>query len=225
MFMEGLYNPHKLEELWQQSKAKKIWDNFQATRLHSKQNKPRPTRLGTFSSSGNDQPDDNVLIADYMNRWTSSKAGTTILGSPTRATENFELSEKASTYDIRVLKEPEDSTPIQSYTHWMNENALRMEMGIPLIPLPKHTISKIDYHDKFDSSSGTDDDLTQSGQTEDCVRQSTFTKPESNPTTNTQTDQDSTETLVIRATPHRRMVCWEKPGLHNQSIERFYPPG
>ena len=225
MFMEGLSNPHKLKELWQQSKAKKIWDNFQATRLHSKQNNPQPTRLGTFSSSGNDQPDDNVLIANYMNRWTSSKAGTTILGSPTPVTENFELSEKASTYDIRVLKELEDSTPIQSYTHWMNENALRMEMGIPLIPLPKHTISKIDYHDKSDSSSGTDDDLTQSGQTEHCVTQSTFTKPESNPTTNTQTDQDSTETLVIRATPHRRMVCWEKPGLHNQSIERFYPPG
>ena len=35
MFMEGLSNPHKLEELWQQSKAKKLWDNFQATRLHS----------------------------------------------------------------------------------------------------------------------------------------------------------------------------------------------
>ena len=75
-----------------------------------------------------------------MNRWTSSKARTTILGSPTPVTENFELSEKASTYDIRVLKELEDSTPIQSYTHWMNENALRMETEIPLIPHPKHTI-------------------------------------------------------------------------------------
>ena len=75
-----------------------------------------------------------------MNQWSNSKAGTTIVGSPTLATENSKLAEKTSTYDSRVLKEPEDATLIQSYTHWMNENALRMETEIPLIPHPKHTI-------------------------------------------------------------------------------------
>jgi len=29
-FMEGLLNPHMIEELWQKSKAKKMWNNFQS---------------------------------------------------------------------------------------------------------------------------------------------------------------------------------------------------
>ena len=44
-FMEGLLNPHMIEELWQKSKAKKKWDNFQSG-LHnqqaSKERIPRP---------------------------------------------------------------------------------------------------------------------------------------------------------------------------------------
>jgi len=35
-FMEGLLNPHMIEELWQKSKAKKKWDNFQSG-LHNQQ--------------------------------------------------------------------------------------------------------------------------------------------------------------------------------------------
>jgi len=31
LFMEGLCNPHKIDELWQQSKAKKMWENFQSS--------------------------------------------------------------------------------------------------------------------------------------------------------------------------------------------------
>jgi len=40
------------------------------------------------------------------------------------------------------MEEPEGLTPIQSYKLWMNENALQMEMGIPLVPHPKHMFSK-----------------------------------------------------------------------------------
>jgi len=40
-------------------------------------------------------------------------------------------------------KEPEGVTPIQSLQHWMNENAHRVEMGIPLLAHPKHTYSRI----------------------------------------------------------------------------------
>ena len=34
-------------------------------------------------------------------------------------------------------------TPTQSWLHWMNENALHVEMGIPLLAHQKHTYSKI----------------------------------------------------------------------------------
>jgi len=40
MFIEGLSNPHKLKELWEQSKVKKLWDNFQVIRQHPEKNNP-----------------------------------------------------------------------------------------------------------------------------------------------------------------------------------------
>ena len=82
----------------------------------------------------------------------------------------------------------------------MNENALRMEMGIPLVPRPKHTISEIHDHDESDSSSGTDEDLEDLillGQTEDCIRPPAPPEAESDSSKDTQTDQKSTETSVI----------------------------
>ena len=48
-----------------------------------------------------------------------------------------------SILDKPWIKEPEGLTPTQSWLHWMNENALRVEMGIPLLAHPKHTYSKI----------------------------------------------------------------------------------
>ena len=48
-----------------------------------------------------------------------------------------------SIYDKPWIKEPEGLTPTQSRLHWMNENALHVEMGIPLLAHPKHTYSKI----------------------------------------------------------------------------------
>ena len=48
-----------------------------------------------------------------------------------------------SIFDKPWLKEPEGLTPAQSWLHWMNENALRLELGIPLCAHKKHTCSKI----------------------------------------------------------------------------------
>ena len=48
-----------------------------------------------------------------------------------------------SIYNKPWIKEPEGLTPTQSWIHWMNKNALRVEMGIPLLAHPKHTYSKI----------------------------------------------------------------------------------
>ena len=48
-----------------------------------------------------------------------------------------------SIFDKPWIKEPEGLTPIQSWLHWMNENALRVEMSIPLLTHPKHTYFKI----------------------------------------------------------------------------------
>jgi len=48
-----------------------------------------------------------------------------------------------SIYDKPWIKEPEGLTPTQSWLHWMNENALHVEMGVSLLAHPKHTYSKI----------------------------------------------------------------------------------
>ena len=48
-----------------------------------------------------------------------------------------------SIFDKPWTKELEELTPTQSWLHWMNENALRLEMAIPLLYHPKHTYSKI----------------------------------------------------------------------------------
>jgi hypothetical protein len=48
-----------------------------------------------------------------------------------------------SIFDKPWIKEPEGLTSTQSWLHWMNESALRVEMGIPLLAHPKHTYSKI----------------------------------------------------------------------------------
>ena len=59
--------------------------------------------------------------------------------------EKYKAPEKSSEsiFDKPCIKEPEGLTPTQSRSHWMNENTLRVEMGIPLLAHPKHTYSKI----------------------------------------------------------------------------------
>ena len=61
-----------------------------------------------------------------------------------------------SIYDKPWIKEPEGLTPTQSWLHWMNENALCVEMGLPLPAHPKHTYSKIGGLTDSDSECSSD---------------------------------------------------------------------
>ena len=82
----------------------------------------------------------------------------------------------------------------------MNENALRVEMGIPLFAHPKHTYSKIGGLTDSDCvySSNPEDELDDLIQ---CSKE-----VESNSTKNPKSDQDSLPNLVIYATPQVRTV-------------------
>ena len=109
-----------------------------------------------------------------------------------------------SIFDKPWIKEPEGLTSTQSWLHWMNENALRVEMGIPLLAHPKHTYSKIGGLIDSDSEYSSDpedelDDLIQ------CSKE-----VESNSTKNSKSDQDSLHNLVIYATPQGRTVHLEE---------------
>jgi hypothetical protein len=99
----------------------------------------------------------------------------------------------------------------------MNENALRVEMGIPLLPHPKHTYSKIGGLTDSDSeySYDSEDELDKLIQ---CSKE-----VESNSAKNSKTDQDSLPNLVIYATPEGRTVCLEEPGFNIQSVGTFGP--
>ena len=82
----------------------------------------------------------------------------------------------------------------------MNENALRVEMGIPLLAHPKHTYSKIcglaNSDPKYSSNSEDElDDLIQYNK-----------EVESNSTKNSKSDQNSFPNLVIYATPQGQTV-------------------
>ena len=82
----------------------------------------------------------------------------------------------------------------------MNENALHVEMGIPLLAHPKHIYSKIGGLTDSDSeySSDPEDEL------DDLIQYSM--KVESNSTKNPKSDQDSLPNLVIYATPQGRIA-------------------
>jgi len=111
-----------------------------------------------------------------------------------------------SIFDKPWIKEPEGLTPTQSWLHWMNENALRVEMGIPLLTHPKHTYSKIggltdsDFEYSYDPEDELDDLIQYSKEVE------------SNSTENSNSDQDSLPKLVIYATPQGRTVRLEETG-------------
>jgi len=55
LFMEGLSNPDKLEDLWEQSKAKELWDNS---------HRPLDQHLSQTHPA-----EDSVSLKDYMSRW------------------------------------------------------------------------------------------------------------------------------------------------------------
>ena len=81
----------------------------------------------------------------------------------------------------------------------MNENALRVEMGIPLFAHPKHTYFKIGGLTDSEYSSNSEDELY------DLIQYSK--QVESDSTRNLKSDQDSLPNLVIYATPQGRTVC------------------
>ena len=88
----------------------------------------------------------------------------------------------------------------------MNENALRVEMGIPLLAHPKHTYSKIGGLTDFDSEYSYDSE----DELDDLIQYSK--EVESNSTENSNSDQDSLPKLVIYATPQGRTVRLEETG-------------
>ena len=100
-----------------------------------------------------------------------------------------------SIYDKPWIKEPEGLTPAQSWLHWMNENALRVEMGILLLAHPKHTYSKISG--LTDSESEYSSDLEE--QLDDLIQYSK--QVEFNSAKSLKADQDSIPNLIIYATP------------------------
>ena len=93
----------------------------------------------------------------------------------------------------------------------MNENALRVEIGISLLAHPKHTYSKISGLTDTDSeySSNSEDEL------DDIIQYSK--QVESNSTKNSKSDQDSLPNLVIYATPQGRTVRLRKTQDPNTS--------
>ena len=93
----------------------------------------------------------------------------------------------------------------------MNENALCVETGIPLLAHPKHTHSKIGGLTDSDSeySSNSEDEL------DDLIQYSK--QVESNSAKNLKSDKDSLPNLVIYATPQGRTVHLRKTQDPNTS--------
>jgi hypothetical protein len=116
-----------------------------------------------------------------------------------------------SIYDKPWIKEPEGLTLTQSWLHWMNENALHVEMGIPLLAHPKHTYSKIGglTHSESEYSSDPEEQL------DDLIQYSK--QVESNSAKNLKSNQDSLPNLIIYAMPQGQTVHLRKAQDPNAS--------
>ena len=86
----------------------------------------------------------------------------------------------------------------------MNENALHVEMGIPLLAHLKHTYSKIGGLTDSESEYSSDPEE----QLNDLIQYSN--QVESNSAKNLKSDQDSLPNLIIYATPQGRTVHLRK---------------
>ena len=93
----------------------------------------------------------------------------------------------------------------------MNENALRVEMGIPLLAHPKHTYSKIGGLTNSESEYSSDSEE----QLDDLIQYSK--QVESNSAKNLKSDQDSLPHLIIYTTPQGRTVHLKKAQDPNAS--------
>ena len=97
----------------------------------------------------------------------------------------------------------------------MNENALRVEMGIPLLAHPKHTYSKIGGLTDSESEYSSDPEE----QLDDLIQYSK--QVESNSAKNLKSDQDSLPNLIIYATPQGRTVHLKKAQDPNASASQL----
>jgi hypothetical protein len=96
----------------------------------------------------------------------------------------------------------------------MNENALRVEMGIPLLTYPKHTYSKIGGQTDSESEYSFDPEDQVDGLIQ-------YRKQvESNSAKNLKSDQDFLPNLVIYATPQGRTVHLRKAQDPNASASQ-----
>ena len=96
---------------------------------------------------------DNVDL--FMDAMSHTPHMADILWEPVKLKKNKGTSktpEKSSEsiFDKPWTKEPEGLTPTQSWLYWMNENALRVDVGITLLAHPKHAYSKIGGLTDFD---------------------------------------------------------------------------
>ena len=90
----------------------------------------------------------------------------------------------------------------------MNQNALRVEMGIPLLAHPEYTYSKLGGLTDSESeySYNWEDEL------DNLIQYSKEAKAQSDKSS--KTDQDSLPNLIIYATPEGRMVRLEMSWLN-----------
>ena len=93
----------------------------------------------------------------------------------------------------------------------MNENALRVEMSIPLLAHPKHTYSKIGGLTDSESEYSSDPEE----QLDDLIQYSK--QIESNSAKKPASDQDSLPNLILYATPQGRTVHLRKAQVPNAS--------
>ena len=113
--MEGLSKPDKLEVLWEQSKAKKLWDESQ---------RKSPTQLDQYLSKSH--PTNNyVPIEDYMGRWCNvinqSAPNVQTLNSPTPEVD----------HRMPQLFSSRERDNLDNYNKFMNELSVRIEGGWP----------------------------------------------------------------------------------------------
>ena len=120
LFMEGLSNPDKLEELWEQSKAKKQWDESQST---------SPSRLDRHQAITH-PPNDTIPTEDCMGRWCN------VIHQPLDAQPPLS---PTPVPDERMppLFSPEELENLDKYNSFMRDLSVRVEGGwFPLDTLP-----------------------------------------------------------------------------------------
>ena len=101
LFMEGLNNPDKLEALWEQSKAKKLWDDSLKLDQHLSQTHPAK---------------DSVSIKDYMSHWCNVVQ---IPNSPTPQDDHC----------MSQIYSSEEKDNWDKYDEFINELSVRIEGG------------------------------------------------------------------------------------------------